>query len=86
MKLTKEDFRPFSASCNEIWIEKRIFKRKYSFFGEYIPTNKFGVLVSGETRAESSPINFLTIDDMDSFIEENFEKINKVNIFRYNDL
>lgn len=86
MKMTIEDFRPYKIDASTIWIEKRIFKRKYIFFGEFVPTDEFDILVSGDGLSESYPVSFSTIVDVNEFVQQNFLKMNKINIFRYNDL
>lgn len=67
MKLTKEDFKTYDASYNEdqteIWIYKRIFKRKYVLFGEWLRTEEFQLIIDGD-----SPLTFPNLEEAEKFI------------------
>lgn len=76
MKLTREDFKMYDASMednwSDVWIQKRIFKRKYVLFGQSIQTDEFKLIIDGD-----SPLSFPNIDEAEKFIKLEIDNYNE---------
>lgn len=77
MNLTRDDFKLFDASYNhdwnEIWIEKRIFKKRFILFGKPYPTNKFEIILDGNNSSEDSPVAFSNFQEAEDYIQKLIE-------------
>lgn len=67
MKLTREDFQLYDASYyddwTQVWIQERIFKRKYWLFGPKLSTPDFELILDGD-----EPLQFNSKEEAEEYI------------------